>query len=428
VTAPDDLIPLTIDKVIHGGRGMGRWDGLPVFVAGALAGERLEARVVARRKGYVEAAVDRVLAPSPDRHDAPCPVYPACGGCQLQHAAYPAQLEIKRGVARESLLRLGGVDVEIPPIIPSPSPFGYRLRAQCKISRTPGSTALGFYTAGSHRVVDTPACLVLHPRLQTALAALHALAARNDPRLAGVRDIEIQTTSVATDCLVVLHVDAIRRSALSALLAELRTTLPLRGLVAYSRNGRRVEGVDWLEEAVDGVRCRVSDRTFLQINAGINAALIATVTAWAGLSGGERVVDLYSGFGNLSLPLARRSVVTAVESSASAVADARWNARASGRPIHVVGRSVDDWSPKPGDRRPDLVVMDPPRAGLTRTALSRVLALGSPRLVYVSCEPATLARDVSRLVQAGYALRRVAGFDMFPQTAHAEMVVELARV
>jgi 23S rRNA (uracil-5-)-methyltransferase RumA len=172
----------------------------------------------------------------------------------------------------------------------------------------------------------------------------------------------------------------------------------------------------------------VSDRTFLQINAGVNAALIATVTAWAALTGRERVVDLYAGFGNFSLPLARHSAVTAVESSTSAVADARWNARASGRPVHVVGRSVDEWSPRPADCRPDLVVMDPPRAGLTRAALSRVLTLDAPRLLYVSCEPATLARDAKRLLQAGYTVRRAMSFDMFPQTAHAETVVELSRV
>jgi 23S rRNA (uracil1939-C5)-methyltransferase len=183
-----------------------------------------------------------------------------------------------------------------------------------------------------------------------------------------------------------------------------------------------------LEETIDDVRCRVSDRTFLQVNAGINAALVATVTAWAALTGGEHVVDLFAGFGNFSIPLARRSRVTAVESSVSAVADARLNARTSGRPVDVVGRSVDHWSPKPTHRRPDLVVLDPPRAGLTLAALSRVVALGAPRLLYVSCEPATLTRDVRRFNQAGYSLRRVASFDMFPQTAHVETLVELAKI
>jgi 23S rRNA (uracil1939-C5)-methyltransferase len=182
-----------------------------------------------------------------------------------------------------------------------------------------------------------------------------------------------------------------------------------------------------LEETVDDVRCRVSDRTFLQVNADVNAALIATVTAWAALTGGEHVVDLYAGFGNFSLPLARRSRVTAVESSPSAVADARWNARASGGSIRVVGRSVDDWSPDPPDRHPDLVVMDPPRTGLSRAAVARVIDLNAPRLLYVSCEPATLARDLTRFGHTGYRCRRVLAFDMFPQTAHVETLVELQR-
>jgi 23S rRNA (uracil1939-C5)-methyltransferase len=423
-----ELVPLTIEKVVHGGRGMGRWNGVPVFVGGALPGEHIDVRVTARRKGYVEASISRVVTPSPDRLAAPCPAYPACGGCQLQHATYPAQLEIKRAIVRETLQRLGGLHIDVPPVIPSPTPFGYRLRAQLKLGRAADSVTLGFFAAGSHRVVEAPACLILHPRLQAVLFVLRDLVTRADPRLAGVRAIELQTTSSSDGCLIVLHVDAIRPTTLSTLTRDLRTSGPVRGLVAYSRTGRRVEGDDWLEEVIDDVRCRVSDRTFIQVNAGINAALIATVTAWAGLTGGEHVVDLYAGFGNFSVPLARRGRVTAVESSVSAVADAGLNARTSGRPVDVVGRPVDHWSPKPADRRPDLIVMDPPRAGLTPAALSRVVALDAPRLLYVSCEPATLTRDVHRFGKAGYTLRRAVSFDMFPQTAHVETLVELAKI
>ncbi len=427
MTDAPELAPLTIDKVVHGGRGMGRWDGLPVFVGGALPGERIEARVTARRKGYVEAAIDRVVTPSSDRLTAPCPAYPACGGCQLQHAAYPAQLEIKRAIVRETLQRLGGLDIDVPPIIPSPTPFGYRLRAQLKLGRTAGSFALGFYAAGSHRVVAAPTCLILHPRLQAALAALYDLVARADPRLSDVTDIELQTTAADERCLVVLRLAALHPAALRALAHDLRSNIALQGVIGYAGTRRQVDGEDWLDEIVDDVRCRVSDRTFLQINAGVNAALIATVTAWAGLTGGERVVDLYAGFGNFSLPLARRSHVTAVESSPSATADARWNARVSGRPVRAVERSVDNWSPEPEDRNPDVVIMDPPRTGLTPAAATRVVGLNAPRLLYVSCEPATLARDVKRLAQSGYTVHRVAGFDMFPQTAHVETLVELHR-
>lgn len=427
MTAVGDLAPLTIDRVIHGGRGMGRWQGLPVFVSGTLAGERVAARVTAQRKGYVEAALDRLLTPSIHRREPPCAVYPACGGCQLQHAAYDAQLDIKRGIVHETLQRLGGLDVDVPPVVPSPQPFGYRLRAQLKISRLSGGLALGFFAAGSHSVVSAPGCLVLHPRLQAVLVVLQDLASRRDSPLAGARAVELQTTAAGSACLVVLHLDSPRRTIWPAIARELEAVVPLGGVVAYTPQTRGVVGRDWLEERIDDVGCRVSDRTFLQVNAGANAALVATVTSWAALSGRDRVVDLYAGFGNLSLPLARHGRVTAVESSPSAAADARCNVRASGRSVRVIARRVETWTPAADDRRPDLVVLDPPRSGLTGAALARVLALDAPRLLYVSCEPATLARDARRLVEAGYRLFRVASFDFFPQTAHVETLAELRR-
>jgi 23S rRNA (uracil1939-C5)-methyltransferase len=425
VIAAGDLVPLTIEKIVHGGMGLGRLDGVPVFVRHALEGEHVTARITARRSGYSEAAAAQVLTRSPQRVEAPCAVYPACGGCQLQHTDYPAQLAIKRAVVRETFQRLGKLDVDVPPVTPSPDPFGYRLRAQVKVGRTTGPPALGFFAAGSHTVVNTSVCAVLHPRLQAALSALHDLA--RDSRLPRAREVELQTTSAADECVIVLHLDASRAPSLRALSAELHTRLPLRGLVAYTRRDRRVDGRDWLEERIDGLPCRVSDRTFLQVNAGANAQLIATVVAWAALTGRERVTDLYAGFGNLSLPLAAASRVTAVESSSSAAADARWNARTTGRDVRVVNRRVEEWPPSAADRDPDLVVLDPPRAGLTRSALARLLSLNAPRLLYASCEPATLARDVRRFVDAGYRLTRVRCFDFFPQTAHVETLVELRR-
>lgn len=427
MTAVGDLVPLTIEKVVHGGRAMGRWDGVPVFVAGALASERITARVTAVRKGYIESTLTQVLSSSAQRVEAPCRSFPACGGCQLQHAAYDAQLAIKRDIVRETLQRLGHVEIDVPPVVPSPEPFSYRLRAQVKVGGSTRPPTLGYFAAASHEVVDAPWCLVLHPRLQAALTVLRELAARSDARLTGVRELELQTTSAADECVIVIHRDSVRAGTLRSLAQTLRMHLPLRGLVASTRHGRRIEGVDWLEERISGLSCRVSDRTFLQINAGANAALVGTVLAWAALRGGERVVDLYAGFGNFSLPLAATSRVTAVESSATAAADGRWNARATGRNVRMVDRRVEEWTPTADDLRPDLVVVDPPRAGLSRAALVRVLALDAPRLLYVSCEPATLARDARRFIEAGYRVTRLRSFDFFPQTAHVETLAEILR-
>ncbi len=452
MTAVGAPITLVIEKLVHGGRGLARLEGAPVFVGGALEGERVEAVVTAVRKGYLEAALMRVVAPSPDRIEAPCPLVATCGGCQIQHLAYRAQLEAKRAIAVESLRRLGGLAADVPPVTPSPEVFGYRVRADLKVGTMGGKRVLGFHAARSRTVVPVAACPVLHPRLQAALGPLSDLVARRtasisgrrtasisgrgNPGLAGLEEVEIQTTGSGPDLVIVLRMRALDRRALGAIGRELRGALPLRGLVAYDqRHHRWVGGDDALEERIDagprscvtldGIDCRVSDRTFLQINPGVNAALVSAVVEWAELSGRERVVDLYAGFGNFSLPLARRArLVTAVESSPSAVADARFNARASGVGLRVASSPVESWTPEADEESPDLVVVDPPRAGLTRAALDRVVALAAPRILYVSCEPATLARDAGRFARAGYRLARIQGFDMFPHTAHVEMLSE----
>jgi 23S rRNA (uracil1939-C5)-methyltransferase len=430
-------VTLTIEKLVHGGRGLARRDGAPVFVGGALEGECVEAVVTVVHKGYLEAALMRVVAPSPDRIEAPCPLVATCGGCQIQHLAYRAQLEAKRAIAVESLRRLGGLTADVPPVTPSPDVFGYRVRADLKVGATAGTRVLGFHAARSRTVVPVPACPVLHPRLQAALGPLSdlitrktaSISGRGNRGLAGLDEVELQTTGSGPDLVIVLRMRALDRRALGAIGRELRGALPLRGLVAYDqRRHRWVGGDDALEERIDGIDCRVSDRTFLQINPGVNAALVSAVVEWAELSGRERVVDLYAGFGNFSLPLARRArLVTAVESSPSAVADARFNARASGVGLRVASSPVESWTPEADEGSPDLVVVDPPRAGLTQAALARAVALAAPRILYVSCEPATLARDAGRLARAGYRLARIRGFDMFPHTAHVEMLVEFRR-
>jgi 23S rRNA (uracil1939-C5)-methyltransferase len=419
-------LTVTIDKMVHGGRGMGRWNGLPVFIGGVIEGETVDAVVHTARKGYLEAVPVRIVTASGERVEPPCSLFPMCGGCQIQHLAYRAQLEAKRAIVAESFRRLGHLAVDVPPLTPSPDVFGYRLRAGLKVGMVGGRRRLGFYASGSHAVVPVPACMVLHPRLQAAIGPLTDLLSRPDRWIAGIEEIEVQTTSCSEEVLVIVRMQHLDRRALGAVGRELQAVLPLRGLIAYDRGRHRwVGGSDALEERIEGIVCRVSDRTFLQINAGVNATLVAALGEWADLSGRERVIDLYAGFGNFGLPLARRaSQVTLIESSRSAVDDARFNARACGISVRVVASPVESWTPEERDRHPDVVIVDPPRAGLSPLALDRVVALGPTRLLYVSCEPATLARDAERLARSGYRLTRIRGFDMFPHTAHVELLAE----
>ncbi len=419
-------LTVTIEKIVHGGRGMGRRNGIPVFIEGVLEGETVDAVVHGTRKGYLEATAVRFVTASNERVEPPCPVFPRCGGCQLQHLTYRAQLEAKRAIAAESFRRLGHLAVDVPPLTPSPDLFGYRLRAGFKVGLVGGRRALGFYASGSHAVVPVSSCMVLHPRVQAAIGPLTDLLARSDRWIAGIEEIEVQTTSFSEEVLVIFRMQHLDRRALGAVGRDLQAVLPLRGLVASDRRRHRwVGGSDALEERTDGIACRVSDRTFLQINAGVNAALVATLGEWADLSGRERIIDLYAGFGNFGLPLARRAgQVTLVESSRSAVDDARFNARAFGASVRVVASPAESWTPDERDRYPHLVIVDPPRVGLSSLALDRVIALAPARLLYVSCEPATLARDAERLARSGYRLTRVHGFDMFPHTAHVELLAE----
>ena len=431
MTAVGEPISIRVEKLIHGGRGLGRWAGMPVFVDGVLRDEEIDARITAVRKGYCEAALTRVVTGSSQRVEPPCPVFSACGGCRLQHAGYDAQLEAKRGIVVESLRRLGGITIEHLDVVPSPEVFGYRLRAGLKIGTFDGQRVLGFYAAGSHAVVPVSSCLVLHPRLQSTLAPLTDLIRRPDRRLIGLDAIEVQTTSSDERVAIVLHSRSFDRRTFAATWSALRETLPLGGLIAYDRRRHRwVGGSDALEEQSNGFRCRVSDRTFLQINAGINAALVAAVVDWSELTGRERVVDLYAGFGNFSLPLARRaSRVTAVEALPAAVKDARLNARAHGQEnLTIVSSPIESWPLDPADRGPDVAVVDPPRSGLSRDASDRLIALAPHRILYVSCEPATLSRDTARLERDGYHLVGVRGFDMFPHTAHVELLARFERI
>lgn len=418
-----------IEKLIHGGRGMGRLDGRPIFVEGALEGERVEAVVTRARADYLEARATRVVEASVHRVPAPCSLFGVCGGCHLQHLAYPAQLDAKRAILAETLRRLGGITVDVPPIALSPEIYGYRLRAGLHVRHSEGNTVMGFYGARSHAIVPLSSCAVLHPRLQAALAAVGNCLERPAVKAMGCRRVELQTTSACDELVIVLSLRRLDRAALGAAGRELRAALPLRGLVASDlRRHRWVGGHHALDERVAGALCRVSDRAFLQTNAGVNARMVSTVVEWAGLRGRERVVDLYAGFGNFSLPLAARAArTTAVESTPSAAADARFNARRHGAALSVAAADVESWVPEPADLGPDLLVVDPPRGGLSPRAVARVLALAPARLLYVSCEPATLARDARRLAAAGYRVARVAGFDLFPQTAHVETIAELIR-
>lgn len=356
-----------------------------VFVALAAPGDLVRVRIVESRKRFARGEIVELLEPGPDRVAARCAFFGRCGGCAWQHLAYPAQLAAKAAIVADALARVGRFeDAGAVPITPSPQAFGYRSRARL----VQAGDRLGYRMRRSHSVCVVDACPVLDPRLEEML---------RDPQLpsaAGPREWE----------------------------AAVGNEGPPR-LAAVDAAG---PPVTW---AVAGERLRLSHGVFAQANGLLLERLVSAVLARACARPGDRVsaVELYAGAGLFTLPLSRRfDHLVAVESHPGAVRDLGENLRRAGR-SNVVLRPgpVEEVLPRLEIRSPDLLLLDPPRVGVSAEALARIVELGARRVVYLSCDPATLARDLGRLRDDGYRLRGVEAFDLFPQTPHVEALATL---
>lgn len=387
-----EIIEVRIDKLVFGGDGLGRIDGLAVFVPYTAPGDLVRARVVERRKGFLKAEITELLEAGPDRRAAPCPVYGRCGGCQLQHVAYPAQVAAKREFVRETLERIGRISIpgEIAIRFDADHEFAYRTRATAHLATTRDGTLFGFFGRKSHRVVDVVSCPLLVPELDSAWRAAR------EQRAELHRTPALELSAGDQGCSASPPVAAV--------------------------------GGKSLEAETHGFRYRFNPASFFQVNRYLLEALVAAVVDGAS---GTLAVDLFSGVGLFTLPLARRfERVVAVESNSQAASYARENARLNEvENVTVEAEAVEEWlaSAAASELPIDLVVLDPPRTGLGTEAASDLARLGPRRIVYVSCDPGTLARDLRVLVEGGYEVESVEAFDLFPQTFHVETVVRLAR-
>jgi 23S rRNA (uracil1939-C5)-methyltransferase len=444
-----DTLELSVEDLAFGGEGVGRADGYVVFVRGGLPGDRLRVRVTEARGRFGRAAIDEVLVASPDRVEPPCPYFGQCGGCRLQHLAYPAQLAFKEKQVRDCLERLGGLgDVELRPILPAAATYGYRNKMEFTIA--PAPPAIGLHVFERYDVVldiercllqsDTMNALLDEFRRQVHARALTIYDQRTEQGL--LRFVMMREGRHTGEAMVNIVAAAPDVESLTPVADALRARVPSTASVVLNVNAKRaavavgseehlLRGRDHIRESLGGVDFQVSANSFFQTNTAQAGRLFALVEAACELDGSETVLDLYSGTGAISLLLARRvRAVYGIEVAAAAVADAIRNARANG---------IDNCTFLAGEVRhvlPDLarqgvrasvVVADPPRAGFHPKALTALAAMAPARIVYVSCNPSTLARDVGELVRHGYRLEWVQPVDMFPQTPHIEAVARLRR-
>jgi 23S rRNA (uracil1939-C5)-methyltransferase len=453
--APGQRLQLEVQSLAAEGDGVGRHEGLAVFVPQAAPGDLLEVEVTECAARYARARIVRLLRPGPDRVTPPCPIFADCGGCAWQHLAYPAQLRWKRTIVCEALRRLGHVpepEALVRPTLPADPPWRYRHKMAVPFAppARPGEPPrAGFYAARSHRIVPLESCLIQHPLLDRALAETRRLAAAlgvpaydEGTRRGELRHL-VGRVSHSTGQLLLCLVTARARVPWARPLAQgLMAAIPeCVGVVQNIHAGpgnailgpvtRPLVGCDRLLEVLDGLRFWVSAPSFFQVSPVQAAALYRTAVGQAALAGSEQVLELYAGVGTLSLFLARKAGrVEAVEEVAEAVADGRHNIAANGiRNLRLHCGTAEELVPALLARgfRPDVAVLDPPRKGAAASVLQAVARAGPRRIVYVSCNPATLARDVELLRGWGYGLREVQPVDMFPQTPHVECSALLER-
>ena len=436
LTYSESSVLLQIEKLVHGGKGLAHNDSLAVFVPGVLPGESVRALLDRPRKDYADGQLVEVVTPSTDRITPPCPVYGRCGGCQLQHAMPAAQLELKRAILAETLSRVGGLrDLSVPGLVASPDNFGYRNRARFAVFHDgPGRTTLAYHEGGSARLIPISECLVLARPLNEMVTHLNTLLPASGQM--GLLEVSLTASSDTAEVVIRYLAERATRREAEAWFRRVRDRGGVRGQVLIAGRGREarrwVEGKTALTERIAGCTFRYSDGSFAQANTKLNTALAASVQNWAvdGLAASPlRVLELYAGVGNFGLPIAREgALVTLVEGNRTALADARENAK-----INHIGRcrfremSAEAMLTASAAGEYDLVLLDPPRTGLSKEALVSLIRLGPPRILYVSCDPSTLARDLRAVVAAGYRVARLQGYDLFPQTMHIETLVELVR-
>ena len=463
---------LTIDDLAFGGEGVGRADGYVIFVPGGVPGDRVRVRLEQARSRFGRGVIESITEPSPHRVEAPCPYFGRCGGCRLQHVAYPAQLAFKSKQVADVLERLGDLSgFELRPIIGAPEIYGYRNKMEFTVTRAPhaeplaregwdprplaagdgrgrGQLVVGLHEADRYdSVLDVERCLLQSNEMNALLDEARrffveqGLSAYDQESGEGLlRFLMLREGRRTGEVMANVVTAGPAVSELAPLTERLHARVPQTSSVVMNVNPKKASvavgveehllgGRDHVREQIGGLTFQISANSFFQTNTVQAERLFELVLQSTELGGGETVIDLYSGTGAISLLLARRCrQVYGIEVAQAAVDDAALNAATN---------SIDNCTFLAGEVRfvlpaliakgvsAEVVVADPPRAGFHPKALHALLQLAPPRIVYVSCNPSTLARDVGELVRGGYRLRWVQPVDMFPHTPHIEAVARL---
>jgi 23S rRNA (uracil1939-C5)-methyltransferase len=432
-----DQLLLSIEKLVYGGDGLAHADGNTVFVPFVLPGEAVRAAEKSKKKKVVWAKLLEVTSASKERVAAPCPHFQVCGGCHYQHIAIAEQVRLKKEILRETLSRLGGISWDGAIQEHTAQPYGYRNRAQWAV-RGGKPRALGYFLPESSNIVPIDQCPVLSPQLAKTFSHLQEMA-RAGTLPEGIQEIEAFADSADEKIALNVAFEKFPKPA-AELAALLRNAMPqLESLLLLDQKKDKFEltGPGFLVQEAGGFKFRVSHLSFFQVNRFLIEDLLKTVTAGAK---GRLALDMYSGVGFFTLPLARAfEKVVCVDANLAATRDLYANAESAKVSVTTHNEHAEDFLKKTKEK-PEFVVLDPPRAGLGAEPAAKLAELGAAEIVYLSCDPSTLARDLAVLTgsprtpkeiaapSVRYELSEVHLFDLFPQTYHIETLVRLRRL
>ena len=444
----NDDIELCIDSLGSEGQGVGRYEGMAVFVPFALPNELVKAHIIKVAKNYAVGKLIKVIEPSKVRREPRCSSFTRCGGCNLMHMDYAAQLEYKRGLVENAFARIAKIEgVHVENTIGMDEPYHYRNKAAFPFAMVDGRMCFGFFAPRSHRLIPIDGCFIEQEPLYNVASAVHCWAEENDiqpyDEETGSGTIRHVVSRITTsgDIMAVIVTKG-RPKKLNKLVDMLKERCEGIKSIILNRNdedtnvifGRSYEtlwGEDTLTENLCGFEFSVSAASFLQVNPVQTECLYAQVEAFLPEKDGFEAIDVYCGTGTISMILSKRAKhVTGIENIKPAVEDAARNAERNGAGnADFICADAAEALPELIEKgiRPDVIVIDPPRKGCDKAVLNAITGSAVQRVIYVSCDPATLARDVRILVDGGYSIQKVQPIDMFPQTAHVETVVLLSR-
>lgn len=443
----NEIIEIEITDITSEGNGVGRHEGMAVFVPQTAVGDVIECKIVKVLKSYAYGIVSKILKPSADRIEPDCPLFPKCGGCSFRHLSYEAELRAKQKFVRDAFTRIGKIDCEFEPILGCENPDGYRNKAQYPVSESDGEMICGFYAKRSHRIIGGTKCRLLPEELCSIAESVlefcrkSNISAYNEITRRGVlRHIYLRKAPATGEIMVCLVVT--RKCDFTGLAEKLTGEFPAIKSIVLNVNpdntnvilGKKTE-IIWGAEKITDIMCgnviSIAPEAFYQINSPQAERLYGIAEEYAGLKGTENLLDLYCGAGTIGLSMAEKvKKLTGVEIVPQAVENAKENAENSGIDnaefiCADAGRAAERLM-QCGEC-PDVVIMDPPRKGCDKLTLDSVVKMNPEKIVMISCNPSTAARDCAYLSENKYLPVKVRAVDLFPRTGHVECVVLLSR-